>query len=891
VKTANHVPIPRGGDDEDISAALRFHLRRYSGQESSLWLEHLVASLLSTDSVGDVRRLNPYLETRNTKRLLDAVVGIVLRANRIAQWQRCRGAEYDVRKAIGKARESESPGHVGKLQKEIGGLVGNLAGKRYFVEEKSADFDPRLLVFEYMFGWLLRKSQVYLVETFVRRATKGAPCQHDNGKTRTHSMVHQMIMGAGKTTCIGPLLALILGNGKALVTQVVPDALLTMSRNVMWSRFTQIMSKRVFTLRFTRSDPSDAEAFDEMREKLERARKTAAVVVTTPATIKSLVNKFIESLTTLSCAPRRLFRNARNLSQKDKQRVQEVKTIGLGADSLARVLSIWSDRERGILLMDEVDMLLHPLRSELNFPIGQKFPLEPKPRRWNIPMFLIDTVLRAVSSQDDSDDNEDETEVQRKLRKIVSSGYRNMQLQRSPHLVLLDRDWYTREIAPILAQSALSWLKSHHVLAASRDSEAILGDKDTLEYLIGGPSRTSSSVLRNVRKMKGEIIATLTLTHSWITLYMPHVLAKVNRVSFGLLQSHDLETLGRQQPMTRLKLAVPFVGKDCPSRAAEFAQPDVLIGMTILGFRYEGMRISDLKEQIRSLKTSFQLEAGPKHSRPSSVLFQRWQRSARRLGLDRRKKRERLPPLELFQPSEPRQINALFAMLRLEPNCVSHYLTHHVFPSTMHHQRVKICSSGQELGSRILFGRRIGFSGTPSSLLPSHLLPCHFEHGSEAKILYTLTNPDITTESPLSKELEDSGKMWSAKGILDEICDSNLYHALIDTGALITGYSNEEVARYLIDHGLKHLQGCVFLDATDHKMIYIRGAEKSIPLAESGLSRDKRFTFYDQVHTTGMDIKQSLNAIALQTVGSKMSMRDLSQGTFFLFARSSCVFT
>ena len=34
-------------------------------------------------------------------------------------------------------------------------------------------------------------------------------------------MVHQMIMGAGKTTCIGPLLALMLGDGKSLVTQVV----------------------------------------------------------------------------------------------------------------------------------------------------------------------------------------------------------------------------------------------------------------------------------------------------------------------------------------------------------------------------------------------------------------------------------------------------------------------------------------------------------------------------------------------------------------------------------------------------------------------------------------------------------------------------------------------
>jgi hypothetical protein len=32
-------------------------------------------------------------------------------------------------------------------------------------------------------------------------------------------------------------------------------------------------------------------------------------------------------------------------------------------------------------------------------------------------------------------------------------------------------------------------------------------------------------------------------------------------------------------------MAVPFVGKDVPSRASEFAHPDVLIGLTILAFR------------------------------------------------------------------------------------------------------------------------------------------------------------------------------------------------------------------------------------------------------------------------------------------------------------------
>ena len=40
-------------------------------------------------------------------------------------------------------------------------------------------------------------------------------------------------------------------------------------------------------------------------------------------------------------------------------------------------------------------MLLHPLRSELNFPIGEKFPLTPNPTRWDLPIYLLDIILKA----------------------------------------------------------------------------------------------------------------------------------------------------------------------------------------------------------------------------------------------------------------------------------------------------------------------------------------------------------------------------------------------------------------------------------------------------------------------------------------------------------------
>ena len=237
--------------------------------------------------------------------------------------------------------------------------------------------------------------------------------------------------------------------------------------------------------------------------------------------------------------------------------------------------------------------------------------------------------------------------------------------------------------------------------------------------------------------------------------------------------------------------------------------------------------------------------------------------------------------LELFQLADSKQLRKIRELLAFEADVIHYYLRQIVFPKTMQQQRVKITASGQELGSDMLFGRRLGFSGTPSNLLPVDIVLCNFEEGSEGKIIRSLTDDAVTKEAQISLDLmEPEAIEWTVRGILDQIAHSTSpqFHALIDTGALITGFSNEEVARYLVDTGLKHVQGCVFLDHLDRKMIYIRGAAKSIPLSECGLSRGSRFTFYDQVHTTGMDIKQQINACACLTIGKDMVFRDYAQG-------------
>ena len=110
---------------------------------------------------------------------------------------------------------------------------------------------------------------------------------------------------------------------------------------------------------------------------------------------------------------------------------------------------------------------------------------------------------------------------------------------------------------------------------------------------------------------------------------------------------------------------------------------------------------------------------------------------------------------------------------------------------------------------------------------------------------------------------------WSVEGLLKEVASANPpYHALIDIGALITGLSNEEVARYLLRVGLKGMQGVVYLDDMDRKMIILRDNPKPIPLTQCGVPLHERFTFYDQVSVPSIQGMVNLYSHACGMAGS-----------------------
>ena len=232
-------------------------------------------------------------------------------------------------------------------------------------------------------------------------------------------------------------------------------------------------------------------------------------------------------------------------------------------------------------------------------------------------------------------------------------------------------------------------------------------------------------------------------------------------------------------------------------------------------------------------------------------------------------------PLHLLDIKDDQHMSVTYKLLRNIPLVIEYYLDSFVFPLTMEHHLEKISASGQDLGGSMLFGRRVGFSGTPSDLLPEELGQCQYEEGSDGKILHFLTSSSVVSSRLLNSN-------WNVNSLLDDIIRSDPpFHCLIDTGALITGMSNYEVAKYLITHGLpQSFDGVVFLDNKDRQMILLRHGMNVVRLNQAGVPPHRRFSFYDQIHTTGMDIHQCIDAKAVVTLGKDMTFRGKSSQSF-----------
>ncbi|CAK0885167.1 unnamed protein product [Prorocentrum cordatum] len=805
-----------------------------------------------------------------------------------------------------------------------------------------------------------------------------------------------MIMGAGKSTIIGPLLSLMLADGDRLVMVICPEALLPMSRNCLTGILGSVLARRVYYFSWRRERIQEEKKMDTssestpvadkvatVRQTMERAAQDQGCFITTPSCVKTFFLQYVSAMVdaakvdpalTLPGSELKKQKWGKSLGQvlgwfRERERV---------SDEMARVLTFW--KQKCIAVIDEVDLVLHPLKSELNFPIGNLEPLQPSPQRYTLPMFLLQALVAAANGTKPMDAAKDEESAvaASEILAAVSSGIADSAVQRSPNLVIMSKDWYREKLRLPMGKWALVFLQRYlkgdpelvkHVLKDLQPVCYHLFRKETVDFIVESVhvgqsisddlsvdrqlsegNGASDNVATNLREQKHhiddanrrwdawwrenkdtlllyigamgsdieqhracELVVSWALTdHSkrvlnkcreWICALLVHCLSKRNRIDYGLLIAADAENkvVATVEQASRQVMAVPFTGKDRPSQAAEFASPDVAIGLTYLAYHYEGLRRFMFHILVMLLKEEMKKEPGPFSIRAHWKVFQDWIEEAK----NRNHKFEVLS-LDLFQPNELEQLSQLQELLKDSPTVRNYLLEKYVFARTAFinpqeevSQRpgtraamMRLSSSSMDLGGKMLFNVRLGFTGTPSEVLPRDFENekgerCVYEDESDAEIIRTLTSRkcvsvELVKSAHLAGKSNKPGVVWDVESLLQYISERAVamkWSALIDTGALITGYDNVGVARELMNRGLRDagVKGVVYLDDQDNQCVVMADGRERVPFATCGLKPNERFTFFDQVHCTGTDIPQVPNAVGVATLGKGMTLRDHAQ--------------
>lgn len=72
-------------------------------------------------------------------------------------------------------------------------------------------------------------------------------------------------------------------------------------------------------------------------------------------------------------------------------------------------------------------------------------------------------------------------------------------------------------------------------------------------------------------------------------------------------------------------------------------------------------------------------------------------------------------------------------------------------------------------------------------------------------------------------------------------------------------------------------------------MVKMKGGGPAVPLEQVNISPHELFTFFDQSHTTGMDIKQAVDAKAACTLSKETTLRDHAQAAWRMYAESDSI--
>jgi hypothetical protein len=355
--------------------------------------------------------------------------------------------------------------------------------------------------------------------------------------------------------------------------------------------------------------------------------------------------------------------------------------------------------------------------------------------------------------------------------------------------------------------------------------------------------------------------------------------------------NHNFGSAGRIRPS--IKYAVPYVAANTPSPVSVFADRWETLLKTLLMVSAVPCPKDWISDIIGHVRAAIVHESGGVQALESTATYKNM-----RLILP-----EGLSPV-CVEKDNHLHVEAVWRVLSVRSPAAIRilygYFMNKVF-NFMTFPTNQITSNALHVAS--MFGSVQGYSGTIDNvnILPQvvvreayqdHLRNEKNNGGIALKLMQDFDDCVVPELSTASFNKNAAGMIREMLDLYGDARVAQHLSAIIDTGAFFKNFTNLQVAHGILEVFSDRIEAVLFYNEDTNQLEFIRKSSGTSSAIRGFLdttdpddmrkatqtSLAKRFTFYDQRHTTGSDILQHKSAEAIMTAGPRILLRDLLQG-------------
>lgn len=754
---------------------------------------------------------------------------------------------------------------------EFDAILTDLGEQISSVRAYQACSHPEFLVFEYLDNKLLRKEQVNIIELLLE---KGVAAGHNSAGYR--NSIIQLIMGGGKSKILLPLLALKKANGTNLSILEVPSSLFETNKNDIRILTLKLFDLDGFPLSFNRDIDCSSQNLKFLFNKLKDVIRNRQYIITTKESLQSLELKYLELLGLNNLISyedgilkQKIEEQGKNANQGIKPETMETINQFIFLEKILLLI-----KEKGDVLIDECDTVLD-LKQELNYTQGYANPV-------SLDLLSnIQSIYRLLDKVEIPHLNGNTTLRAVELGKAAITSQKDWQMAMKQLCLLLLED----KESPFLACAQK---------LSKEDTEIfILYLLNELKEIPKFINDTFSPIDKQlIGLLKGELEL------------LPHTLQRKYNEHYGLPQSANFK--GSRN------IAIPYLASNTPNERAEFGSTLEIINYTIQTQDHHDILPNNLvKHFIAEFKRLSRDEI--------NLAVQKTKESFDLKNVNTRTSKQfldltgtHLSDITQKDLEDPKYFSELQLKFSQNRRVRDFIILRYILTQIKEYPSILCSNTIQHISQ---FRSAQGITGTPWNHGSYHHALNFDKNASigidgQTMVVLFYKNPKIMT-CELDKFTSQS--VITPQSMINNFIikqpDNQQIHALIDVGAQFKGYTNESIARIiaqeLAQRPINKIKIILYFnennvlcalpfnrlskDGQDGKNgqngqvnfgspILIGSTDPQLIQEKTNVNVNEMFTFYDQRHTTGTDIKQPVNAIGVMTIDIDTRIRDVLQG-------------